>query len=165
MNLFYGSYESAFGLCHMLFDENELYLLMYFDNEQEALNEFRKRFPHSVFGKNQALAEKYGSEIIVSKLSLKLKFVGSHFQQEVWNALQQIQAGTIVTYTDVAIAIGRPKAVRAVANAIGANPIAWLIPCHRVIRSDGKLGGYRWGLERKIQMLKSENSTFNGTSQ
>lgn len=165
MNLIYGCYKSAFGLCHMLFDETELYVLMFSDNEQEALNEFRKRFPHSVFSHNQALAEKYGLELSESKLSLKLKPVGSNFQKEVWAALQQIPAGTIVTYTDVALDVGKPNAVRAVANAIGANPIAWLIPCHRVIRSDGKLGGYRWGPERKIQMLKSENSTFNGTSQ
>lgn len=157
MNLIYGSYESAFGIYHMLFDENDLYLLMYFDDEQEALNEFNKRFPRSVFVKDQALAEKYGVEINESKLSLKLKPVGSHFQQQVWDALLQIPQGTIVTYTDIALATGKPKAVRAVANAIGANPIAWLIPCHRVIRSDGKLGGYRWGPERKIQMLKSEN--------
>jgi AraC family transcriptional regulator, regulatory protein of adaptative response / methylated-DNA-[protein]-cysteine methyltransferase len=157
MNLIYGSFESAFGKYHMLFDENDLYLLMYFNDEQEALNEFTKRFPRSVFVKDQALAEKYGVEINESKLSLKLKPVGSHFQQQVWDALLQIPQGTIVTYTDIALATGKPKAVRAVANAIGANPIAWLIPCHRVIRSDGKLGGYRWGLERKIQMLKSEN--------
>jgi len=158
MKLLYGSYESAFGKCHMLFDDTNLYLLMYFDNEQEALTEFSRRFKQAEFSKNQVLAERYGSEINEVKLSLKLKPVGSPFQQQVWDALLQIPTGTLVTYTDVAHAIGKPKAVRAVANAIGANPIAWLIPCHRVIRSDGKLGGYRWGLERKIEMLKSEDA-------
>lgn len=81
---------------------------------------------------------------------------GTAFQRRVWAALLDIPAGKVVTYRELAAAIGRPKAVRAVANAVGANPIAWLIPCHRVVRSDGGLGGYRWGVDRKRAILSWE---------
>ena len=90
------------------------------------------------------------------KKPLTLQVAGTPFQREVWQALLAIPRGTVTTYSDIANAIGRPKSARAVANAIGANPIAWLIPCHRVIRSDGSLGGYRWGLPRKQAMLAWE---------
>lgn len=85
-----------------------------------------------------------------------LRVEGTPFQCEVWQALLDIPFGAVVTYSDIAQAIGRPKAVRAVASAIGANPIAWLIPCHRVVRSDGGLGGYRWGIDCKQAMLDWE---------
>jgi AraC family transcriptional regulator of adaptative response/methylated-DNA-[protein]-cysteine methyltransferase len=75
---------------------------------------------------------------------------------KVWETLNQIQSNTTTTYADIADLIGKPKAVRAVGTAVGANPIAYLIPCHRVIRTDGTLGGYRWGLEVKKKMLAYE---------
>jgi len=83
---------------------------------------------------------------------------GSKFQVKVWNYLKKIPKGKIVTYLDVAKAINKPKAVRAVANAIGKNPYAPKIPCHRVIRSDGSLGGYsgRGGIKTKKKLLISE---------
>ncbi len=82
---------------------------------------------------------------------------GTSFQQVVWNALRLVPAGTTTTYSDLARRIGRPNAVRAVAGACAANPIAILIPCHRVLRSDGGISGYRWGVERKRAMLALEN--------
>jgi O-6-methylguanine DNA methyltransferase len=91
------------------------------------------------------------------KKPLALKPNGTSFQCDVWQALLNIPIGTVTTYTDIANAIGRPTSVRAVANAVGANPISWLIPCHRVIRRDGSLGGYRWGVSRKQAMLDWEN--------
>ena len=86
---------------------------------------------------------------------------GTVFQRQVWQALLELPSGSTTTYQVIADAIGRPKAVRAVANAIGANPIAWLIPCHRVVRSDGGLGGYRWGVQRKSAMLEWEHQQHN----
>ena len=84
---------------------------------------------------------------------------GTPFQLKVWNYLKNIPKGSVKTYTDVAKAIGKPKAVRAVANAIGKNPYPIKIPCHRVIRSDGSLGGYsgRGGINKKRRLLISEN--------
>ena len=83
---------------------------------------------------------------------------GTDFQLKVWNYLRKIPKGKVKTYMDVAKAIGKPLAVRAVANAIGKNPYPPKIPCHRVIRSDGSLGGYsgKGGIQRKLHLLRSE---------
>ena len=89
-------------------------------------------------------------------LDLPLDIRGTTFQQRVWQALREIPAGTTISYTDIADRIGMPKAVRAVARACGANVLAVAIPCHRVVRSDGSLSGYRWGVERKRVLLKRE---------
>lgn len=87
---------------------------------------------------------------------LPLDIRGTAFQERVWQALQAIPHGQTVTYTELARSIGEPRAVRAVANACGANPTAIAIPCHRVLRADGSLGGYRWGLDRKKILLDRE---------
>lgn len=81
---------------------------------------------------------------------------GTPFQKQVWNIIQQIPYGAVQSYQWIADQIGKPKAVRAVGNAVGANPVSILIPCHRVIRSNGALGGYGGGLERKRQLLALE---------
>ncbi|HET9452676.1 MAG TPA: bifunctional DNA-binding transcriptional regulator/O6-methylguanine-DNA methyltransferase Ada [Gemmatimonadaceae bacterium] len=83
---------------------------------------------------------------------------GTAFQMRVWNALQHIPRGTTLSYSEVASRIGKPSAVRAVARACATNPVALVVPCHRVIREDGSLGGYRWGLERKKALLEQESS-------
>ena len=87
-----------------------------------------------------------------------MKLKGTHFQLKVWSYLKKIPKGKLKTYAQVAKAIGKPKAVRAVANAIGKNPFPPQIPCHRVIRSDGKLGGYsaKGGIKTKKKLLKNE---------
>ncbi|WP_162592330.1 bifunctional DNA-binding transcriptional regulator/O6-methylguanine-DNA methyltransferase Ada [Variovorax sp. PBL-E5] len=89
-------------------------------------------------------------------LDLPLDVRGTAFQQRVWQALREIPAGSTASYADVARRIGAPKSVRAVAQACGANHLAVAIPCHRVVRSDGHLSGYRWGVERKSALLQRE---------
>lgn len=89
-------------------------------------------------------------------LSLPLDIQGTAFQQQVWQALRTIPCGETVSYQQIASAIGKPKAVRAVASACGANKLAIVIPCHRVVRGDGALSGYRWGVARKAQLLQRE---------
>ena len=91
-------------------------------------------------------------------LDLPLDIRGTAFQQRVWQALREIPAGKTASYTDIARRIGEPKAVRGVAQACGANKIAVAIPCHRVLRNDGALSGYRWGVERKRALLDKEAS-------
>jgi AraC family transcriptional regulator of adaptative response/methylated-DNA-[protein]-cysteine methyltransferase len=91
-------------------------------------------------------------------LDLPLDIRGTAFQQRVWQALREIPSGTTASYADIARKIGAPKAVRGVAQACGANAIAVAIPCHRVVRSDGALSGYRWGIERKRALLDREQS-------
>ncbi len=89
-------------------------------------------------------------------LNLPLDVRGTAFQERVWQALREVPAGTTVSYADIAQRIGSPKAVRAVAQACGANHIAVAIPCHRVVRRDGDVSGYRWGVERKRELLRRE---------
>ncbi|WP_347185922.1 bifunctional helix-turn-helix domain-containing protein/methylated-DNA--[protein]-cysteine S-methyltransferase [Pacificibacter sp.] len=88
----------------------------------------------------------------------QLHLMGGPFQIKVWEALLSIDTGEVTTYSDIATAIGAPKAVRAVATAVGKNPIGWLIPCHRVLRKTGGLGGYHWGLPVKRAMLAYESA-------
>jgi AraC family transcriptional regulator of adaptative response/methylated-DNA-[protein]-cysteine methyltransferase len=89
-------------------------------------------------------------------VDLRLDIRGTPFQQKVWAALQAIPAGVTETYSDLAIRVGDPKAVRAVAGACAANKLAVAIPCHRVLRTDGSLSGYRWGVERKRALIERE---------
>jgi AraC family transcriptional regulator of adaptative response/methylated-DNA-[protein]-cysteine methyltransferase len=91
--------------------------------------------------------------------AIPLDIMGTAFQYRVWQALQAIPAGETRTYTEVAQAIRRPKAVRAVARACASNRVAVVVPCHRVVRSDGTLGGYRWGVERKKRLLAAERAS------
>jgi AraC family transcriptional regulator of adaptative response/methylated-DNA-[protein]-cysteine methyltransferase len=91
-------------------------------------------------------------------LDLPLDIRGTAFQQRVWQALRAIPPGQRVSYADVAARIGAPKAIRAVASACAANALAVAIPCHRVVRMDGGLGGYRWGIERKRELLAAEGA-------
>jgi AraC family transcriptional regulator, regulatory protein of adaptative response / methylated-DNA-[protein]-cysteine methyltransferase len=119
------------------------------------------------FLKAELVGDESGYENLVAKViglierpgvgvDLPLDIRGTAFQQRVWKALQQIPVGTTASYADLAKVIGIPKAVRAVAQACGANTLAVAIPCHRVIRNDGALSGYRWGVERKRALLDRE---------
>jgi AraC family transcriptional regulator of adaptative response/methylated-DNA-[protein]-cysteine methyltransferase len=95
-------------------------------------------------------------------LDLPLDIRGTAFQARVWRALRKIPPGSTATYTEIAAAIGAPRAVRAVARACAANRLAVIVPCHRVVRSDGGLGGYRWGVEKKRALLARERATLSG---
>jgi AraC family transcriptional regulator of adaptative response/methylated-DNA-[protein]-cysteine methyltransferase len=89
---------------------------------------------------------------------LPLDIRGTAFQARVWRALQKVPPGKTATYTEIAAALGQPKAVRAVAAACAANKLALLVPCHRIVRRDGDLAGYRWGVERKRALLAAEDA-------
>ncbi len=106
--------------------------------------------PFDTHALQQAIAHPWESHEIT------LDAIGTPFQRAVWAALCSTAPGTTLTYSELAVRVGRPKAVRAVASACASNNIAVLIPCHRVIRSDGTLGGYRWGLHRKAALLAAE---------
>ena len=96
------------------------------------------------------------SRRLTQRLDLPLDIRGTAFQQRVWAALRAIPPGKTATYKEIARAIGQPSAVRAVAQACAANPLAVAIPCHRVVRTDGDLSGYRWGVERKRELIARE---------
>jgi AraC family transcriptional regulator of adaptative response/methylated-DNA-[protein]-cysteine methyltransferase len=117
------------------------------------LADLHKAWPHAIVRENrqQTLAviqSMFGGEMKLDRPA-SLHVSGTNFQVSVWKALLQIPTATVVSYSQVAGAIGHPNSARAVGTAIGANPVAFLIPCHRVIQQSGKLGGYRWGEIRK----------------
>jgi AraC family transcriptional regulator of adaptative response/methylated-DNA-[protein]-cysteine methyltransferase len=135
------------------------------DDPDRLAKELQDRFPQAelVGGDNefeQWVAKVVGFvEAPAIGLDLPLDMRGTAFQQRVWQALRQIPVGDRVSYTDIALRIGAPKAVRAVAGACAANILAVAIPCHRVVRSDGDVSGYRWGVERKAELLRRESQT------
>ncbi len=137
---------------------------LYLGEDDEALaRECRLRYPGAILDTDheglRGFAAKLGlyMEGLSDKLpDLEIDVRGSPFQREVWRAISAIPPGETRSYSELAALIGRPKAVRAVARACGANELAILIPCHRVIRADGGLGGYRWGIEWKRMLLERE---------
>ncbi len=132
------------------------------DDPDALVRDLQDRFPNADFEGGDAEFERMVAEVVGlveapgQRLDLPLDIRGTAFQQKVWAALQAIPPGRTATYTEIARAIGQPKAVRAVAQACGANPLAVAIPCHRVVRSDGDLSGYRWGVERKRKLIERE---------
>ena len=140
------------GICCIEFGDSETVL-------RESLTE---RFPAARLEENDNDLRQWVADITAfirtpsHGLRLPLDIQGTAFQLRVWKALQAIPPGRTASYRDVAATIGRPTAHRAVANACGANKLALAIPCHRVVRTNGKLGGYRWGLERKRRLLERE---------
>jgi len=131
-------------------------------HDAELLDDLARRFPRAEI----APARPEDAELVAAVVALvddpahapemPLDVRGTAFQQRVWTALTQIAPGETVTYAELARRIGRPSAVRAVAQACGANPVAVAVPCHRVIGADGSLTGYRWGVERKRELLRRE---------
>lgn len=152
----FGFSASPFGECCIVFSNDGICALTFPETREGAFIDMAHRFPETNFKQDDVKAEKLIKSIFEEGKSPKLNPIGSDFQQSIWRALQQIPKGKTATYAQIAEAIGRSKAVRAVGTAIGANPIAYLIPCHRIIRSDGSLGGFRWGLECKTKMLEWE---------
>jgi len=135
------------------------------DDAPELLLGFQKRFPHAALVGDDKNFESTVAQVIAfvehpaAGLNLPLAIQGTAFQQRVWKLLREIPSGHTSTYTQLAMRLGKPKSVRAVANACAANTIAIAIPCHRVIRKDGSLSGYRWGVDRKAALLARERRT------
>ena len=132
------------------------------NNESELLAAARVRFPAMLQNKNSPLiarAVQHLQNLLdqpKSTWETPLDLQGTEFQKLVWSGIAKIPVGTTMTYQQLAISIGRKSSVRAVASACGANPVAIVIPCHRVLRSDGGMGGYRWGVQRKEALLALE---------
>lgn len=131
---------------------------------EAALKNWQKNnLPERTLVEDSNKMEKYTSEITDYLLGKKKAFTsdivlfGTPFQKEVWNELQKIPYGETRSYTDIAERINRPDAVRAIANAIGKNPLLFIVPCHRVIRKDGGLSGFRAGVDVKRKLLQLEN--------
>ncbi|MFO8142238.1 MAG: methylated-DNA--[protein]-cysteine S-methyltransferase [Marinobacter sp.] len=158
----YGITRCSLGQLIVGWSENGLCAIELGDSEEQLLALLRGHFPHQSFEpaepEDSAMLARVAGFIDEPAGTLRhpLAPEGTAFQREVWQALQSIPPGKTASYSDVARMIGKPKAVRAVASACGANRLAVVIPCHRVIRADGGLGGFHWGLERKQALLKRE---------
>jgi AraC family transcriptional regulator of adaptative response/methylated-DNA-[protein]-cysteine methyltransferase len=135
------------------------------DDINELREELEHRFPAATFEEGGAALDAIAAQVVAfvespaQELKVPLDIRGTAFQQSVWGMLRKIPAGTTASYTEIAQRIGHPTAMRAVAQACAANPLAIVVPCHRVVRSDGGLSGYRWGVQRKRALLERESAT------
>ncbi|MBO6751923.1 MULTISPECIES: methylated-DNA--[protein]-cysteine S-methyltransferase [Spongiibacter] len=157
----WGCGDTPFGPAFIASTERGICSLS-FDAADQSLRALQQRFPAAHFRENQSAAGKRLSRFLRPDIQrpvtapLTLHVLASDFQLQVWRALLEIPPGELRSYGALASAIKRPGSARAVGRAVGSNPVAVLIPCHRVIRESGELGGYRWGLERKRAVLLQE---------
>lgn len=132
------------------------------DAPAQLVHDLQERFPHAKLSGGDHDCERLVAAVagLVEQpavgLDLPLDLRGTAFQQRVWQALKDVPPGETATYAEIARRIGAPQSIRAVGAACAANPLAVVIPCHRVVRSDGRLSGYRWGVERKRALLERE---------
>lgn len=149
----YGEIDTPFGVAVIAETRVGICLLHFIEDGDDPKSFVHAAFDEAVLvpelGKFGELVEQYFVTWKQPKEQIVLDLKGTPFQLSVWRALLTIPAAQLLAYNDIAQLIDKPKAVRAVGTAIGKNPIAYLIPCHRVIRESGQLGGYRWGLDRK----------------
>ncbi len=156
----WGWFESPFGpalamgtdrgLCGMAFAAET--------GREAAMTDLTGRWPEAAFVEDPDALRLWVEAAFAGAGEAALHLIGAPFQIKVWEALLTIPSGQVTTYSEIAGAIGHPRAVRAVGTAVGRNPVSWLIPCHRAIRKSGGLGGYHWGLPVKRAMLAWESA-------
>jgi len=165
LRILYGLQDSPFGHCFLAQTERGICRLEFIDQgkPEQTLQRLQQDWPQAHLVEDLTTTEKTCRQIFESEERIKpltLMLRGTNFQLQVWQALLKIPAGAITSYGQLAQQLGRPHASRAVGTSVGQNPIGYLIPCHRVLRADGNLGGYRWGIERKQAILGQELCLF-----
>lgn len=154
----YGWMESPFGEALVMGTEKGL-CGMAFSAEHGrdwAWDDMTARWPQAQFVEDPEAVRPWADAAFAQTGQTALHLIGAPFQIKVWEALLRIPSGQVTTYSEIAQAVGNPRAVRAVGTAVGRNPVSWLIPCHRALRKSGGLGGYHWGLPMKRAMLAYE---------
>jgi AraC family transcriptional regulator, regulatory protein of adaptative response / methylated-DNA-[protein]-cysteine methyltransferase len=159
----YGFHSTPFGRCLIGVTERGICWLSFLSEDQDqrtALEELKHGWHNSVFHEDSVLTRAFIEQIFGDreKKKLHLYVKGTNFQIKVWEALLRIPEGSVTTYQGIAQSLSAPKAMQAVGSAVGSNHIAYLIPCHRVIRKDGILGEYRWHSSRKKSLIGWEMS-------
>ena len=160
----HASARTSLGIATAAFTGNGVCAVRITDSAKEGELELRELFPAALMIPGKGDFEQLLIHVVAAieeparAAGLPLDIRGTAFQQRVWTALRGIPIGTTSTYSEIAAVIGAPTAQRAVARAVGANPVAVLVPCHRVLRVDGGLAGYRWGVERKQALLEREGA-------
>jgi AraC family transcriptional regulator of adaptative response/methylated-DNA-[protein]-cysteine methyltransferase len=165
----YGVHTSPFGDCLLAMTERGICNLSFIPSSERtrAIKQLKTKWPKATFRENSRATQPVFDQIFNQKKNgvtrkVNLFLQGTNFQIKVWEALLKIPSGFLLSYEDIAAMIGKPGASRAVGNAISQNPIAYVIPCHRVIRKIGAIGDYRWGSARKKAMLAWEAAKRNG---
>jgi AraC family transcriptional regulator of adaptative response/methylated-DNA-[protein]-cysteine methyltransferase len=160
LQIFYGFHPSPFGECLIARTERGICSLAFVQGgkREEALSDLQQRWKQADLSEDPAVTFPLVRQIFSQRYEaasspLHLYLQGTNFQIKVWEALLRIPAGSVVSYQDIAVRIGMPKASRAVGHAVGQNPIPVIIPCHRVIRKGGEIGDYHWGSARKKALL------------
>lgn len=161
MHLNYGWFDSPFGEAVVMGTDRGICGIAFASEigREGAFEDLRIRWPEATYEENTETLRSWVETAFGQTESARktpLVLIGAPFQIKVWEALLRIPSGYVTTYSDIADAIGKPKAVRAVGTAIGRNPVSWLIPCHRALRKSGELGGYHWGLGVKRALLAYE---------
>ena len=158
LRIFWGWFASPFGLALVMGTEKGICGLAFAaeTGAEPAMADMRARWPQAEFVEDPVYLHPLAEAAFAQKGETALHMIGAPLQIKVWEALLRIPSGHVTTYSELAQAIGSPKAVRAVGTAVGRNPVSWLIPCHRALRKSGALGGYHWGLPVKRAMLAYE---------
>ena len=141
--------KNEIGLCGLAFCEHF--------GKDAALADMKLRWPKANYKEETIFSNKEFKSILDQTKQVELCLIGSKLQIQVWKALLKIPPGKVISYKTLATHIGKTKAVRTIATAIGKNPLCWLVPCHRVLRANGDLGGYHWGINIKKNMLSYES--------
>lgn len=141
---------TARGLCGLGFSAET--------GRDEAMRDLTARWPNALYQENPEAIRSWVETAFGQSGETKLHMIGAPFQIKVWEALLRIPSGHVTTYSELAQSVGHPRAVRAVGTAVGRNPVSFLIPCHRVLRKSGALGGYHWGLPVKRAILAWESA-------
>lgn len=159
LEIHWGWYDSPFGPALVMGTERGLCGIAFAaeTGPEAAMADLRARWPRAAYAEDPAALRPWADAAFgAAGGEARLFLIGAPFQIKVWEALLRIPSGHVTTYSEIAEAIGHPRAVRAVGTAVGRNPVSWLIPCHRALRKSGGLGGYHWGLPVKRAMLAFE---------
>lgn len=156
----YSYTNSTFGELLIASTDKGICFVWFADDQTSAIAELKKRFPSAKLEEKSTQEHldvmSFFNKDFTTWPTINLHLKGTAFQIKVWQSLLEIPFGKLTNYIEIAKAIKQPNASRAVGTAIGKNPIAFLIPCHRVVQTNGQLGGYRWGIERKASIIKWE---------
>jgi AraC family transcriptional regulator, regulatory protein of adaptative response / methylated-DNA-[protein]-cysteine methyltransferase len=171
LEMVYGFHACPFGEALLIATERGVAGLAFVDEDkgqsrQDALVDMMQRWPKARYVEAPTKTAPHARQIFASERSrdqpVRLVMIGTDFDVRVWETLLKIPMGRAVSYTDIARHIGAPSASRAVGSAVGRNPISFVVPCHRVLRGDGSLGGYHWGLTRKRALIGWETGRVAG---
>lgn len=166
LEISYGWFDSPFGRVLAMATQRGLCGVAFADEvgEAQTFADMAARWPKARYEEHPDDMAGWLETAFTRSATSQLHLIGAPFQIKVWEALLSIPSGHVTTYSDIAQAIGNPRAVRAVGTAVGRNPVSWLIPCHRALRKSGGLGGYHWGLGVKRAMLAWEGARADTSS-